>query len=172
MRGNGSTARWENKYDDMDIQKGGVSMSGNIDDYIQQGMYGTRQTKPDERRKFLGTIRERIVIALTKDQVREKGIYKQVEQAIKENRNARLYLNGNINYKVLSKYTKIASKYDVSYTFVTNKNSKSEIGLVLAYDHAIDKEEIYVKKEDPPAKPQERKKKGLSSIFSKLFKPM
>ena len=61
-------------------------MSKNIDDYIQQGIYGPRETKPDERRKFLGTIRERIVIALTQEQVREKGIYTQVEEAIKENR--------------------------------------------------------------------------------------
>lgn len=146
-------------------------MSGNIDDYIQQGIYGTRQTKPDERRKFLGTIRERIVIALTKEQVREKGIYKQVEDAIKENREARLYLNGNIHYGVLSKYTKVASRYNVNYTFVTNKNHDSDIGLLLAYDHAINKEEIYVKKEPPNAKAQKSNKKGLLSILSKLFKP-
>lgn len=145
-------------------------MSRNIDDYIQQGIYGSRQTKPDERRKFLGTIRERIVIALTQAQVRERGIYRQVEDAIKENREARLYLNGNIHYKVLTKYTKIATKYDVPYTFVTNKNHNSEIGLLLAYDHAIDKEEIYVEKETPIPKPQKSKKKKRVSIFAKLFK--
>ena len=147
-------------------------MSGNIDDYIQQGMYGTRQTKPDERRKFLGTIRERIVIALTQEQVKEEGVYKQVEDAIKENRKARLYLNGNINYGVLSKYTKIATKYDVSYTFVTNKKHDSEIGLLLAYDHAINKEEIYVEKEISISEPQksDNNKKGLFSVFYKFFK--
>jgi uncharacterized protein YueI len=147
-------------------------MSGNIDDYIQQGIYGTRQTKPDERRKFLGTIRERIVIALTQAQVKEPGIYNQVEDAIKENREARLYLNGNINYGVLSKYTKIASKNDVKYTFVTNKEHNSEIGLLLAYDHAINKEEIYVKKEISTPDPQTNieEKKGLFSVFYKFFK--
>jgi len=145
-------------------------MSGNIDDYIQQGIYGTRETKPDERRKFLGTIRERIVIALTQAQVKEQGIYKQVEDAIKENREARLYLNGNINYAVLSKYTKIASHYNVSYTFVTNKNHNSEIGLLLAYDYAIDKEEIYVEREIPIEEPQTSNKNSISSIISRLFK--
>ncbi|MFC5603806.1 YueI family protein [Sporosarcina koreensis] len=145
-------------------------MSGNIDDYIQQGIYGTLQTKPDERRKFLGTIRERIVIALTKEQVREKGIYQEVEDAIKENREARLYLNGNIHYGVLSKYTKIASRYNVNYTFVTNKNHNTEIGLLLAYDHAINKEDIYVKKPTPTEKPKQTNKKDLFSVFSKLFR--
>lgn len=145
-------------------------MSRNIDDYIQQGMYGPRETKPDERRKFLGTIRERIVIALTQEQVREKGIYIQVEEAIKGNKQARLYLNGNINYKILTKYTKIASKYNVSYTFVTNKNHNSEIGLVLAYDDAIDKEEIYVKRKNPVVQPESINKKNLLSFIRNLFK--
>ena len=148
----------------------GVLMSKNIDDYIQQGIYGPRETKPDERRKFLGTIRERIVIALTQEQVREKGIYSEVEDAIKENRKARLYLNGNINYKVLTKYTKIASKYKVPYTFVTNNNHNSEIGLVLAYDDAIDKEEIYVKRENTVVQPQSNNKKTPFAFIRNLFK--
>ena len=149
---------------------GGVSMSGKIDEYLQQGMYGTRQTKPDERREFLGTIRERIVVALTQPQVREKGVYKQVGAAIKENREARLYLNGYIQYSALSKYTRIASNYDVQYTIVTNKNHNSEIGLVLAYDHAIDKEEIYVEKEIQVAKLEKSNRKSLFTIFERFFK--
>lgn len=146
------------------------SVSSKIDDILQQGIYGPKETKPDERRKFLGTIRERIVVALTQPQVREKGIYKQVEDSLKENRQARLYLNGHIEYSVLSKYTKVASNYDVQYTIVTNKNHNSEIGLVLAYDHAIDKEEIYVKKDIPVATPEESNKKSLFTIFSRFFK--
>lgn len=147
-------------------------MSGNnIDDYLQQGIYGPRVTKPDERRKFLGTIRERIVIALTKEQVRERGVYKQVEEALKENREARLYLNGNIHYRVLSKYTKIASKYDVSYRYVTNQEHETEIGLILAYDHAINKEEIFVTREISTTDPQKSTKKSPLSLIAKLFKP-
>lgn len=145
-------------------------MSNNIDDYLQQGIHGMRETKPSERRKFLGTIRERIVIVLTQIQVRERGTYKQVEDAIKKNKKAHLYLNGNMEYSALSKYTKIAAKYHVNYTMVTNKEHNSEIGLVLAYDYAIDKEEIYVKKQIPAAKADESNEKGLFTIFTKLFK--
>ncbi|SID83289.1 Uncharacterized conserved protein [Mycobacteroides abscessus subsp. abscessus] len=54
-------------------------MPQNVDDYVKQGMYGQKQTKPDERRKFLGTIRERIVIALTQPQVRREGTHREVE---------------------------------------------------------------------------------------------
>ena len=145
-------------------------MSNNVDDYIQRGMYGDRETKPSERRKFLGTIRERIVIALTQAQVREDGIYQQVEEAIKENNKARLYLNGHMSSEDLSKYRKIASSYQVHYKTVTNKDHKSPIGLVLAYDYAIDKEEIYVEKVISNADPERSSKRGLVTIFKKFFK--
>ncbi|MBS4191843.1 YueI family protein [Bacillus sp. FJAT-49705] len=143
-------------------------MSNNIDDYILQGIHGEKQTKPDERRKFLGTLRERIVIALKQSQIREDGIYPQVEEALNKNRKAHLYLNGNMSYSELSKYTKLASKYNVEFTMVTNNNYNSEIGLALAYDYAIDKEEIYVTKEAPKKESvKNKKKKGFFSLFSK-----
>ena len=153
------------------ISEGGVLMPKDIDDYIQQGIHGDKQTNPDERRKFLGTLRERIVIALTQSQVRETGIYKQVEDAFKENGKAHLYLNGNMSYSELSKYTKAAGDNRIEYTIVTNKDHNSEIGLVLAYDYAIDKEEIYVKKVmGNPIAVKDKEKKGVFTIFSNVFK--
>ncbi|MEK5037089.1 YueI family protein [Sporosarcina sp. FSL K6-3457] len=145
-------------------------MSNNVDDYLQRGIYGAKETKPAERRKFLSTIRERVVIALTQAQVREPGTYQQVEEAMQGNREARLYLNGHMSYGEFSKYIKIASKYNIDFTIVTNKNHNSKMGLVLAYDYAIDKEEIYVKKVVAKAKPKKNKNKGLTDIFTKLFK--
>ncbi|WP_421383013.1 YueI family protein [Bacillus salacetis] len=141
-----------------------------VDDYLQQGMYGQKQTKPDERRKFLGTIRERIVFALTQKQVRRKGTLPQIDSLMKENKGAHLFLNGNMSYTYLSKYIKLAGKYDIQYTMVTNKEHNTDIGLVLAYGHAIDKEEIYID-EDEVIKPDIPKAKTKKkSFFAKLFK--
>lgn len=146
-------------------------MSKQIDDYLMEGIHGQKETKPDERRKFLGTLRERIIIALTQPQIREEGIYPQVEAAFKNNPKAQLFLNGHMNYSELSKYTNLASKYKIEYTMVTNKEHNSEIGLVLAYSYAIDKEEIYVKKiEEKEKLPKDTNKKGMLNIFSKMFK--
>ncbi|WP_252189274.1 YueI family protein [Rossellomorea vietnamensis] len=144
-----------------------------IDDYLENGIYGQKQTKPDERRKFLGTLRERIVIALTQSQVREKGIYKEVQDQLKKHPDAKLLLNGNMSYTFLSKYIKLADTYHVSFSMVTNKEIETDIGLVLAYDHAIDQEEIYVQKKSEKvmeAKAKPKPKKSLfSSIKNKLF---
>jgi uncharacterized protein YueI len=137
-----------------------------VDEVLQQGIYGPLETKPDERRKYLGTIRERIIVALYKRQVAETEVYPQIKQSMKKYPGAQLLLNGNMNYEVLSKYVKLATKNKVEHTIVTNKEHDTEIGLVLAMSHAIDKDEIFISKNDPiPEKTQV--KKGL---FSKIFK--
>ena len=52
----------------------------NVEEVLQQGIHGPLETKPDERRKFLGTLRERIIVSLKKSQVAEADIYPQVER--------------------------------------------------------------------------------------------
>ncbi|MEI2464617.1 YueI family protein [Niallia taxi] len=139
----------------------------NLDDYLQQGIYGAKETKPEERRKFLGTIRERVVLALLQNQVSEANVYKEAEEAIKGNKGAKLYLNGHLDYSYLSKYLKLANEQNMEYTMVTNNDYNSEIGLLIAYDHAVDKEDIYVNEPAVEKKPdQPKEKKGF---FAKLF---
>lgn len=143
-------------------------MSNNVDDYIQQGIHGPKEIKAEERLLFLGTIRERVVIALTTKQVRQAGICQQTVQAMKQNKEARLYLNGHIQYSVLSKYVKIATTNDIDYTIVTNQEHHSDLGLVLAYSYAIDKENIYVETETSKSitKSKKRRKIKILKIFN------
>jgi uncharacterized protein YueI len=138
----------------------------NVEEVLQQGIHGALETKPDERRKFLGTLRERIIVALKRSQVTEALIYPQVEREMKKHPQANLYLNGNIEYAALSKYVKLAAKHKIEHKIVTNKEHDTEIGLLLAMDHAIDKEEIYISFKEI-SQPEPPKSKGL---FAKLFK--
>lgn len=142
----------------------------NLDDYIKQGVYGAKETKPEERREFLGTLRERVVIALKQSQVLEDGVYQEVENTIKSSNGAKLYLNGHLDYGYLSKYIKVANTYKMEYTIVTNKDYVSEIGLLVAYDHAIEKEEIFVLENKGTENLQKEEKKGFFSNLGSLFK--
>ena len=141
-----------------------------MDDYLQQGIHGAKETKPDERRRFLSTLRERVVVALTQEQVREQGIYPEVEALMHNHPKGHLFLNGNMSYPYLSKYITVAKKHSVEFTIVTNKEHDSDLGLVLALDEAIDKEDIFIKKVQPKIEPAEQKKKSLLSTFQNLFK--
>ncbi len=154
-------------------RKGEDSMTKqNVDDYLQQGIHGTKEIKPEERKQFLGTIRERVLLALTQSQIRENKIFQEVQDACKKNTGVHMYLNGHMNYHFLSKYVKLASTNNMEYTLVTNKDYNSDLGLVLAFDHAIDKDDIYIREKGKPILQQENKseKKGLLSLFKKTFK--
>jgi uncharacterized protein YueI len=140
-----------------------------VEEYLNQGIYGPKETNPEERRQFLGTIRERIEIALTKAQVMEVQLYSEIELAMKNHPKLQLLLNGEIDYRFLSKYIAVANRKQIPFTIVTNKDHTTDIGLVLTHEEAVNKEDIYVTKKDvsfeiqPPAK----KKKSLFSFLKK-----
>lgn len=138
----------------------------NVDDYLTEGIYGTRLPKDAERKQFLGTLRERIVIALTIGQVMtDKGVEK-LEEAMKENPNTTLLINGQVSYRFLKEEKDLAKKYNITYTTITNEESDTEIGAVLTYDYAIDKEEIFI--EDEPEKPSQKKEEQETTFLSKI----
>ncbi|WP_400245294.1 YueI family protein [Niallia sp. JL1B1071] len=150
-----------------------MSSNPNLDDYMQKGMYGAKETKPEERRKFLGTLRERVVLALNQSQVIEPSPYKEILDAMQKNNGAKLYLNGHLDYSYLSKYIKEANQANMEYTIVTNKEADSEIGLLIAYDYAINKEDIYIGKQKSDTAEEEslqdNQKKGLFTTIGKWF---
>ncbi|WP_156290319.1 YueI family protein [Oceanobacillus salinisoli] len=140
----------------------------NVNDYLTEGMYGTRLPKEDERKKYLGTLRERIVLALTVGQVMtDKGIDK-LEEMMKENKEAKLLINGQVSTRFMSKEKALANKYNIPYTIITNEENSTDIGAVLTYDYAIDKEDIYLndKLEEIEAKEENKEKQG--SFFSRM----
>ncbi|WP_374722743.1 DUF1694 domain-containing protein [Peribacillus tepidiphilus] len=141
-----------------------------VHEYLLQGIHGKKETNPEERKKFLGTIRERIVFVLTQAQVMKDEIIPKAEALMQENFEAHLYLNGHIRYPYLAKYIALASKLKMDHTIVTNKEYHSDIGLVLAYEHAIDREEIYIK--EPKQNIQKiavEKDKGFLIALKKIF---
>ncbi|HEY4553485.1 MAG TPA: YueI family protein [Bacillaceae bacterium] len=143
--------------------------SSNVDEYLQKGIYGPKEIKPDERKKYLGTLRERIVAVLTKSQVMEPGVYPEIIQLMKEHPKAQLLLNGELDYAHLTDYIHAARSNQLSFSIVSNKENRTDIGLVLAYDHAIDKEDIHIqgKKEEKPE--TKKKKNGFISFFKRIL---
>ena len=65
---------------------GGVDsvIKHDVDEYLQQGIYGIKEIKPEERKKYLGTLRERVIAVLYQSQVLEKEVYPEIAQLIKK----------------------------------------------------------------------------------------
>lgn len=145
----------------------------NVEDYLTEGIYGTRLPKQEERDYFLGTLRERIVIALTIGQVMtDKGI-QILEENMKLSPDAKLLFNGKIASRFLKAEKELAHKYNISYTVINNEAVETDIGAVLTYDYAIDKEEIFMNEnnEDTPSEEEtdEKQKTGFLSKLKRFF---
>lgn len=141
----------------------------NVDDYLMQGMYGTQRPKEAERQKFLGTLRERVVIALTIGQVMTDSGIDQLEKAMKAHKDTKLLINGQVARRFLAEEIKVANKYNIPYTIISDEESETTIGAVLTYDYAVNIEDIYISDEEDN-KEQEKKEKNTRSpsLYSKI----
>jgi len=142
----------------------------NLDDYINKGVYGEKEIKKEEKIRFLGTFRERIIAVLTNAQVRESGVYKEIEELMKKHKEAKLLLNGEINYNDLSKYIKMANKHKIPFSIYDHQEYTTDIGLVLAFDYAIDKKDIFIKRKKDYKLMEKKEKPKWIRIMKKLFK--
>ncbi|MFD1065145.1 YueI family protein [Oceanobacillus locisalsi] len=148
----------------------------NVDDYLQEGMYGTRLPKDSERKMYLGALRERVAFALTVGEVMaDKGI-DELERQLKQHKKAKLLLNGNVSHRFFKEEKALADRFSIPHTTVSNQENDTEIGLVLAYSYAVDIEHIYLDDIDQPTKQQEEEEtnpeddsKGLVAKLKNLF---
>ncbi|WP_053217531.1 YueI family protein [Virgibacillus senegalensis] len=142
----------------------------NMEDYLEEGLYGAKQTKPAERKKYLGTLRERILLALKKSQVMQQQGFAELEAEMKAHPNAKLLLNGKINSRFFKAYKKLAKQHNIAYTSVTNNEADTDIGAVLTSNSAVDRESIFVEeKEQQSASQQKDTPQGVKARFKKWF---
>ncbi|WP_252312918.1 YueI family protein [Sinobaca sp. H24] len=136
-----------------------------VNDILNEGIYGKKELRPDEKRQYLGVYRERILLVLTKKQVMEKGTRPEVEAEMKKHKDAALVLNGKMSYQALKGYQQTARKYGIEYTNVSSLEHVTEVGLVLAKPYAVHKEEIEVEDRQIEA-PSAEKKPWWKRIFA------
>lgn len=107
-----------------------------LEQILQQGMYGTPELKPQEKALFLSNFAERVHIALTRSQVRKKGVYNEVSRILQNGKGIRLFVNGEMNYMYYHDYILLANKFHVPFT-VINDSKDSPLGVVIASGEAI-----------------------------------
>lgn len=148
-------------------------MKKEIDDYLNEGIYGIKETKASERKEFLGTLRERTILALTEGEVVQQKGLKQLEEAMKSYPDASLRFSGEVTMRFFKPYKSLASSRHIPYTSVTNQGADVDIALVLHVDHAIDKPDIFLHEEKEQEEATETTKKpehSITSVLKNIFK--
>jgi uncharacterized protein YueI len=142
-----------------------------IDDYLNEGIYGVKETKAGERKEFLGTLRERTIFALTEGEVvQQKGV-NQLTDAMKQYPDASLRLSGEVSTRFFKPYKKAAADSNIMYTSVTNQDVDADLALVLHVDYAINKNDIYLHiEESNTAEQAEETEHSFTSMLKNIFK--
>lgn len=136
-----------------------------VDEYLQQGIYGVKEIKPEERKRYLGTLRERVIAVLYQSQVAEAEVYPEIVKLIKQHPKVCLFLNGNMTDQYLTKYVELAIQHKIRYKIVFNKDYNTDLGLVLAEETAVNQENIYIEKKKVIKHEIQKKPSLLGTLF-------
>ncbi|MCX2456095.1 YueI family protein [Lacticaseibacillus nasuensis] len=138
-----------------------------LQSHLSAGLYGTPQTNPDERRHYLGSLRERCALVLTNADLQNAATLAAFTKALPQyqHRDLKLLLNGKLPSDVTTPYLTLATKAALPFTLVNDDTAQlgeQAVGLLLVAPTAINQADVNLPQ--PPAAP--KKKPGL---FDRLF---
>ena len=90
-----------------------------------------------EKNSFLGEYKERVLAALTFDEVNEKGIYNEIEKALGDKEAKKMIVSREVDFKCIKKYLDMAKSKHISCKMMDNLLNTGEVCLVVASDDAL-----------------------------------
>lgn len=115
-----------------------------LDRILCAGIYGEPELKKGEKEIFLGCFRERVLKALTKEQVEKPGVHKEIMASLKDPRAKRLVISKEVDINRAMEYIKLAIENKIDYTLVKDEFYKGDIGLVVVSDRAVEVVDIFI----------------------------
>lgn len=144
--------------------------SDNMQNYLNKGMYGANQTKPEERQEYLGSLRERVYLSITIQQLTSTDYSDAVKKEINKHPNNTLLFNGSVDIKDLDPYIKLSNQLSCSFRIVTGEDAeKSSIGLIYVAPQAVNIESIDVEEKYPQSDETSEKEVPEKKSFFKRF---
>lgn len=122
-------------------------MSDEMKSHLINSFYGTPQTLPDERRQYLGSLRERTALRITNKELNNNDTFNCLNKNIDYFKNQQLafLINGKLVSSITNKYVKLAVTNNFKFTLIDNKNAQTDssaTGLLIVADHAINHDKI------------------------------
>jgi uncharacterized protein YueI len=154
------------------IERGGLAMAtDDVNQRIEDSALGGRQTKPDERRQYMGSLRERVFLAITVGQLADPAILNTFTQHCADYQGYTALLNGKVSNSIMGDYMKALNNKNVPFTLVNDPDTPADaaaMGVLIVAKDAINRSVINIKDlfPDTTTKPAEKKHKGF---FESLF---
>lgn len=121
--------------------------SSELDDHLTNAIFGPRKTNPDERRKFLGSLRERVALRITNVDLRDPHTVIRFKNNIATylNRDLSVLINGHLGTGITAPYVKVCAQNNLHFTLVSDESAQladDASGLLIVAKTAIFQDDI------------------------------
>lgn len=149
-------------------------MADNLNERLEQSSHGPLQTKPDERHRFLGSLRERVYLKMT---IKDLGDPANLEIFLKHINDYKVYqilINGKMpQNETIDQIEAACAKENIPFTLVSDESAQTNLdsaAILVVAKSAINKERIELKQVYPPEFPKEELATPKKEVFwHKLF---
>lgn len=141
--------------------------------HLNSSIYGPPQTNPDERRQYLGSLRERCALFISNAEMAETTTLPAFTArfaTLQKEADYSMLLNGKLDSDLTTPYLAAASQANFPFTLVnddTANTAPTSCGLAIVAKTAINATDIRLTAPTPPTTGTPEKKQ---SFFGKLFK--
>ena len=146
-----------------------------IDQRIQNGIYGTPKIKPDEQRHYMGTFRERVWLTISVAEINNNDWSFAVREELTKHPDSLVIINGNLADHLTRNYIMLANQMQVQFTIKTGSDAKTtpdSLALVISDHKAVYESPVDVQKKYSQSNNNHNSvsPKKNSSIWKRLFK--
>ena len=153
----------------------------NLQEHLNNGLYGTPQLHPDEQRKYLGTFRERVSLTITFKEFSNNQnacltAIKQISSNTEEELSIKI--NGQLSSDIINKIIQISKENNIKFEYLADASFSHDDdanAIVICSSKSalhienIDVEskyhELFERKSEEKNDPKEDKKGFLSKLF-------
>ncbi|WEV40566.1 YueI family protein [Lactobacillus sp. ESL0684] len=143
-------------------------------EHAAQGI--TPQTKPDERRRFLGSLRERVLVRMNNTEVTDPKLTSLFLNHFADYQGYSILINGNLDDNFLNQVEAQCGRYEVPFTLVNNETARTgseDTAILVVAKTAINKPRIEVNQVYSPELPKDQlsssQPKKKSGFWHRLF---
>ncbi|NMA60521.1 MAG: YueI family protein [Firmicutes bacterium] len=123
----------------------GFNQQDDLGRTLSAGIHGTPELRPDEKRRYLGFFRERVIQAVTYDQIRTKEGLGVMLEALKDKRGIELVIHQDARGAAMPLIVQ-AKRQGLDFTIVSNPNFIGEVAVVLVAKDAVDVAQVWAER--------------------------
>lgn len=135
----------------------------------------TPQTRPDERRRYLGSLRERVLVRMTVEETNNQALDTLFLKHINDFKGYTILINGKMpQNNFIKKLMGLCSQQDIKFTLINDDTAKDEpnaTGVLVVSKTAINHYRIEINQVYAPEAPHEQlSEPKKESFWNRLFR--